>query len=80
MRSRAHRSAVAPQGTDQSHAFPTKRTHWLAEWTKRTWDIDAYSPEQLLAVIEHMGLTPAEFKELPVYQMNVEKNSWAVQP
>ena len=45
-----------------------------ADWTKQTWDlIGIDTADALLAWIEANGKTVAQFKALPVYQLNVGK-------
>lgn len=44
-----------------------------ADWTKQSWDLPIETIEELREWIEARGMTVAQFKRLPVYQLNVER-------
>lgn len=47
-----------------------------ADWTKQTWDLPVHTLVGLREYLKGRGMTPAQFKKLPVYQLNVQKLPW----
>ena len=47
-----------------------------ADWTKQSWDLGIDNVPDLLAFLESTGTTVEEFKQLPVYKLNVDKLPW----
>jgi hypothetical protein len=42
------------------------------DWPKHTWDLPT-DKDEFLRVLQMMGMSVDEFKQLPVYRWNVEK-------
>ena len=38
-----------------------------ADWTKQSWDLPPYKSPEFLGLLERLGMTLEQFKELPVY-------------
>lgn len=50
---------------------------WNADWSKRTWDFDDINDvEALRAWLKAEGTSVEDFKQLPVYQFNIDKLPW----
>jgi len=47
-----------------------------ADWTKQTWDLSVDNVEDLRKMLKALGIPVREFKQLPVYKLNVEKLEW----
>jgi hypothetical protein len=47
-----------------------------ADWTKQTWDLPATNLAELMEMLTETHMSADEFKQLPVYLLNVDKLEW----
>ncbi len=47
-----------------------------ADWAKRTWDLPFDNLADLRAYLSLRGITPEQFRRLPVYQLNLARKPW----
>ncbi|MGH7503410.1 MAG: hypothetical protein ACREL7_16910 [Longimicrobiales bacterium] len=46
------------------------------DWTRQRWDLPARNVRELRAYLREHGMTVEQFKQMPVYTLNVTKLRW----